>query len=73
MEYINNFSWKRGVFELLAELSENAIHNDTVHTNTLYTLLVTITRPVHRLSKASRRSLTLVPTPRRLSKARCRC
>jgi len=35
------------VFELLAELFKEWTHNDTVHTNTLYTLLVTITGPVH--------------------------
>ena len=64
MEYID--SQKRGVFELLAELFKKQIHNDTVHTNTL---LVTITRPVHRLSKASSHSLTPVRTPQRLSKA----
>ena len=40
----------------------------TVHTNTLYTLLVTITRPAYRLSKASRHSITPVQALQRLSK-----
>ena len=35
----------------------------------LSTLLVTLTRPVHKLSKASRRSLTPVQAPQRMSKA----
>ena len=39
---------------------------NTFHTNTPP---VTITRPVHRLLKASRRSLTPVRGPQRLSKA----
>ena len=44
------------MFEQLAELFANYIYNntDSVHTNTLYTLLITITRPVHTLPKASR-------------------
>ena len=41
---ITAFSRKGGVFEKLAELFEIKINNNAVHTNTLYTSLVT--RPV---------------------------
>ena len=59
---INDFTGM-GVFEQLSKLFDNYIYNNTVNTNILYTLLVTITRPVDRLSKASRRSLTPVQAP----------
>ena len=59
---------RKGVFKQLTELFENQIYN-TFHTNTLHTLLVTITRLVHRLSKASRHTVTPVWALQRLSKA----
>ena len=40
----------------------------TVHTNTLYTLLVTITRPAYRLSKAIRHLATPIRALQKLSK-----
>ena len=58
---INDFTEKEGVFKHLAELFENYIYSNTVHTKTLYTLLVTITRPDHRLSKASTRRVWQPP------------
>ena len=57
------FPRKGGLFEQLEELFENWIYNNTVHTNTLCTLPLTVIKPVHRLSKASRCSLTLVSCP----------
>ena len=60
---IHDFSRKEGVFEQLAELFKNYIYNNTVITNTL---LVTTTRLVHRLPKASKCSLTPVQAPQRL-------